>query len=149
MVPYEALYERPCRSRLCWVEPDEHVVMGPQIIEKTTKKILAIWDQLNTVQSRLKSYADLDQREVEYDLGDFVFLKVSPIHEVTRLIGIKGKLAPRYMGPFEIVEKVGEVAYRLNLPPQLGHVHNVFQVSVLKNYRHEPSHILPYTEIPL
>ena len=82
-----------------------------------------------------------------YDVGDFVFLKVSSMRKLTQF-GIKDKLAPIYVGPFEIVEKVGEVAYRLNLPPQLGHVHNVFHMSMLKKYTHNPSHVLPYLEIP-
>ena len=85
---------------------------------------------------------------MEYDIGDFVFLKASPMHGVTRF-GIKGKLAPRYMRPFEIVEKIGEVSYRLNLPPKLGHIHNIFQVFMLKKYTRDPSYVFPYADIPL
>ena len=62
---------------------------------------------------------------------------------------VKGKLAPRYVGPFEIVRKNDEVAYYLNLPLQLGHVHNVFHVSMLKKYKRDPSNLLPYVDIPL
>ena len=114
----------------------------------TTEKIRAVRDRLKVMQSCQKSYADLKRREVEYDISDFVFLKVFSMRGVTRF-GIKGKLAPRYVGPFEIVEKIGEVAYRLNLSLQLGHVHDVFYVSMLKNYTSDPSHVLPYTGIPL
>ena len=115
MAPYEALYGRPCRSPLCWAEPDERVTIGPQIIASTTEKIRGIQERLKVVQSRQKSYADLHRREVEFDVGDYVFLKVTPMRGVTRF-GVKGKLAPRYVGPFEVIERIGEVAYRLNLP---------------------------------
>ena len=121
---------------------------GPQVIKETTKKIHVIRDRLKAVQSRQKKYVDLHRREVEYNVGDFVFLKVSPMHGVTRF-GIKGKLAPRYVGPFEITKRVSDVAYHLNLPPQLSHVQDVFHVSMLKKYTYNSSHVLPYAEIPL
>ena len=85
---------------------------------------------------------------MEFNVGDYVFLKVSSMRGVTRF-GVKGKLAPRYVGPFMIVERIGDVAYRLNLPPQLSHVYDVLHVSMLKNYTPDPSHVLPYVEIPL
>ena len=84
---------------------------------------------------------------MKFDLGDYVFLKVSPMHGVTQF-SIKGKLAPRYIGPFEIVERVGDVAYRLNSPSQLGHIH-IFLVSMLKKYIQDSSYVLPYAKIPL
>ncbi|KAL5838964.1 hypothetical protein ACOSQ4_011572 [Xanthoceras sorbifolium] len=148
MAPYEALYGRPCRSPSCWAELDERITIGPEIIEETTSKVRIIQERLKVVQSRQKSYADLHRREVEYEIGDYVFLKVTPMRGVTRF-GVKGKLAPRYIGPFEIIERVGQVAYRLNLPAQLGHVHNVFHVSMLRKYTADPSHIVPHSEIPL
>ena len=82
MAPYKALYGRPCRSPLCWAEPDERVTIGPQIIASTTEKIRGIQERLKVVQSRQKSYADLHQREVEFDVGDYVFLKVTPMRGV-------------------------------------------------------------------
>ena len=85
---------------------------------------------------------------MEFNFGDYVFLKVSPMRGVTRF-GIKGKLAPRYVGPFMIVERIGDVAYRLDLPPQLSHVYDVFHVLMLKKYTPDPSHVLPYAEISL
>ena len=115
MALYKALYGRPCRMPLCWAEPEERVTMSPQSIVGTTKKNWAIQDRLKVVWSHQKSYADLKRREAEYDVGDFVFLKVPPMQGVTRF-GIKGKLAPRCMGPLEIVEKIGGIAYHLNLP---------------------------------
>ena len=89
------------------------------------------------VQSCQKKYVDLHSREVNYDINDFVFLKVSLIRGVTRF-SIKGRLAPRYVGQFEITKKVGNVAYHLRLPPQLGHVYDVFHGSMLKKYTHDP-----------
>ena len=85
---------------------------------------------------------------MEYNFGDYIFLKVSPMRGVTRF-SIKGKLAPRYVGSFEIVERINNVSYRLNLPPQLSHVHDVFHVSMPKKYMPNPLHILSYEEIPL
>ncbi|KAL5801658.1 hypothetical protein ACOSQ3_033290 [Xanthoceras sorbifolium] len=93
MAPYEALYGRPCRSPSCWAELDERITIGPEIIEETTSKVRSIQERLKVVQSRQKSYADLHRREVEYEIGDYVFLKVTPMRGVTRF-GVKGKLAP-------------------------------------------------------
>ena len=107
----------------------------------------SLWDWLKIVQSYQKSYVDLNWREVEYDVSEFVFPKVSLISGVIPF-GIKGKLVPRYMGLFEVIERIGEVTYRLNLPLQLGHVHNVFHLSILKKYACNPSHVLPYANIP-
>ena len=122
--------------------------MGPQFVEETTEKIRAIQDRLKVVQSHQKSYVDLHRWEVEFNVGDYAFLKVSPMCGVTRF-GIKGKLAPRYVRPFMIIERIDDVAYRLNLLPQLSHVHDVFHASILKKYTPDPSHILPCAEIPL
>ncbi|PON67922.1 hypothetical protein PanWU01x14_099190, partial [Parasponia andersonii] len=93
-------------------------------------------------------YADPKRRDVEFDTSDSVFLKVTPRCGVTRF-GVKGKLAPRYIGPFEIAERIGPVAYRLNLPAQLGHVHNVFHVSILKKYMPDPSHVIQYVHVQI
>nr|GFC64965.1 hypothetical protein [Tanacetum cinerariifolium] len=83
------------------------------------------------------------QRALEFKPGDRVFLKVSPCEGVRRF-GLKGKLSPRFIGPFEILDRVGEVSYRLALPPQLSHVHNVFDVSLLRGYNYHPCHVVQY-----
>ena len=147
MTPYEALYRRLCRSLLYWVEPNEHVTMGPQIIEETTKMVHAICKRLKAVQSRQKSYANMHQMEVEFNVGDYVFLKVSPMGGVTRF-GIKGKLELRYIRWFEIIKRIDDVANRLNLPPQLDHVHDIFHVNMPKKYTLDLSYVLSYKKSP-
>ncbi|KAL4346362.1 hypothetical protein GQ457_17G000110 [Hibiscus cannabinus] len=116
--------------------------------EGTTEKVKLICDRLKTASDRQKSYVDLKRREIEYVVGDRVFLKVSPWKKVMRF-GRKGKLSPRYIGPYEIVERVGSVAYRLLLPPELERIHDVFHVSMLRKYRSDPSHVMPVEEIEL
>ena len=115
MAPYEALYGRPCRSPKCWLEAGESSLFGPEIVLETTKKIQLIQERLRKAQSRQKSYADRRRRPLEFKEGDYVFLKVSPKKGVFRF-GKKGKLAPRYIGPFEVIKVVGKVAYQLRLP---------------------------------
>ena len=143
MAPYEALYGRKCRSPLCWDEVGESRLVGPEIIQITTEKIRLIRERIQTAQSRQKSYADRRRRDLEFAVGDHVFLKVSPWKGITRF-GHKGKLSPRYIGPFEILERVGLVAYRIALPPALSKIHNVFHVSSLRKYIPDPSHILDF-----
>nr|GFB40249.1 hypothetical protein [Tanacetum cinerariifolium] len=94
-------------------------------------------------RTRQKSYADKHRRSLEFQPSDHVFLKVSPIRRVRRF-GIKGKLSPYFIRPFEILDRVGEVSYRLALPPQLSHVHNVFHVSLLRGYKYHPLHVISY-----
>nr|CAD1833852.1 unnamed protein product [Ananas comosus var. bracteatus] len=99
-------------------------------------------------KSRQKSYADRRRRDLEFQIGDHVFLKVSPTRGIRRF-GIWGKLSPRYIGPYEVLERVGPIAYRLALPPNLSGVHNVFYVSVLRKYIHDPAHVLDATLLEL
>ena len=101
-----------------------------------------------TSQSRQKSYADPKRMNVEFQVGDYVFLRVSPWKGVRRF-GKKGKLSPRFVGPFEILERIGKVAYRLALPPALSSVHNVFHVSALRRYVSDVNHILSYEDLEL
>ena len=107
--------------------------MGPEVIQQTVEKVKIIWERLKAAQDRQKRWADLDRRPLEFEVGDFVFLKISPTKGVIRF-GSRGKLSPRFIGPFEILERVGEVAYRLALPPSLDGVHEVFHVSQLRKY---------------
>ncbi|GJZ44244.1 putative reverse transcriptase domain-containing protein [Tanacetum coccineum] len=129
--PFEALYGRKCRSPVIWTEVGESQLIRPEIVQETTEKIVQIRERLKTARSRQKSYADKRRKPLEFQVGDRVLLKVSPWKGVVRF-GKKGKLAPRYVGPFEIVERVGPVAYRLKLPQELSCVHDTFHVSNLK-----------------
>ncbi|KAK8265180.1 hypothetical protein V6Z11_D12G161800 [Gossypium hirsutum] len=107
-----------------------------------------IRDSLKSASDRQKSYADLKRKDIEFQIGDKVFLKVSPWKKILRF-GRKGKLSPRFIGPYEITERVGSVAYRLMLPPELEKIHNVFHVSMLRRYRSDPSHVISPTEIEI
>jgi len=148
MAPYEALYGRPCRSPVCWTETGEASLLGPQLVQETTEKVKLIKQRLVTAQSRQKSYADKRRRPLEFEVGDYVFLKVKPRHSIVRS-GNKGKLAPRYIGPFEVTQRVGSVSYRLGLPPSLQRIHNVFHVSMLRKYVPDPSHVVPTEELEI
>ncbi|KAB2632511.1 S ribonuclease [Pyrus ussuriensis x Pyrus communis] len=142
MAPFEALYGRACRTPLCWSEVGERVLVGPEIVEETTQNVQVIKSNLKAAQDRQKSLADRRATDRTYEVGDWVFLKLSPWRGVVRF-GKKGKLSPRYIGPYVVTERVGEVAYRLELPPELARVHNVFHVSMLRHYVADPSHVIP------
>ncbi|GJV63365.1 putative reverse transcriptase domain-containing protein [Tanacetum coccineum] len=126
--PFEALYGRKCRSPVCWTEVGEAQILGPELIQETTEKIIQIKQRMQAAHDRQKSYADLKRKPMEFQVGDKVMLKVSPWKGVVRF-GKRGKLNPRYVGPFKVLEKVGEVAYKLELPKELSRVHNTFHVS--------------------
>ena len=143
MTPFEALYGRKCRIPICWEEIGVRSFYGPSIISETSEKVKLIHDRLKVSRSRQKSYADLRRRDLQFQKGDSVFLKVSPVSGTMRF-GHKGKLERRYIGPFEISHRVGEVAYRLKLPGQLSRIHNAFHVSMLRKYIFSPSHVPPY-----
>ncbi|GJR44839.1 putative reverse transcriptase domain-containing protein [Tanacetum coccineum] len=121
--PFEALYGRKCRSPIMWAEVGEGQLIGPELVQETTEKISQIKDRLKAARDRQKSYADKRRKPLEFSVGDYVLLKVSPWKGVVRF-GKKGKLAPRFVGPFEIIEKVGPVAYQLDLPEELNDVHD-------------------------
>ncbi|GJQ91438.1 reverse transcriptase domain-containing protein [Tanacetum coccineum] len=116
--PFEALYGRKCRSPVCWTEVGEAQILGPELIQETTEKIIQIKQRMQAARDRQKSYADLKRKPMEFQVGDKVMLKVSPWKGVVRF-GKRGKLNPRYVGPFKVIERVGEVAYKLELPEEL------------------------------
>ncbi|GJU47799.1 putative reverse transcriptase domain-containing protein, partial [Tanacetum coccineum] len=129
--PFEALYGRKCRSPICWAEVGDSQLTGPEIIHETTERIVQIKSHIQAARDRQKSYADVRRKPLEFQVGDKVMLKVSPWKGVIRF-GKRGKLNPRYIGPFKIIAKVGTVAYRLELPEKLSRVHSTFHVSKLK-----------------
>ena len=140
MTPFEALYGRKYRSLICWTKVGDGRLLGPQIVQETTEKIVLIQQQIRTIQSHQKSYANKSRIYLEFLQGDHVFLKVSPIRGIIHF-GMKGKLNSHYIGPFDILENMGQVAYHLALPPELANIHNVFPVSILEKYVFNPSHV--------
>nr|GEY35092.1 putative reverse transcriptase domain, ribonuclease H-like domain, aspartic peptidase domain protein [Tanacetum cinerariifolium] len=140
--PCEALYGRKCRSPVCWAEVGEAQLTGPELIQETTKNIILIKQRIQAAQDRQKSYADLKQKPIEFEVGDRVMLKVSHWKGVVRF-GKRGNLNPRYVGPFKVLAKVGKVAYKLELFQELSKVHHTFHVSNLKRcFTDEPSVML-------
>jgi hypothetical protein len=142
MSPFQALYGRSCRTPLQWDQPGEKQVSGPDILLEAEKNIVMVRENLKIAQSRQRSYADTRRRELSFEVGDFVYLKVSPIIGVRRL-GVKGKLAPQYVGPYHILIKRREVDYQLSLPEELSTAHDVFHVSQLKKFLRVPEEQLP------
>nr|GEV00236.1 putative reverse transcriptase domain-containing protein [Tanacetum cinerariifolium] len=132
--PFEALYGGKCHSPVCWTEVGEAQILGPELIQETTKKIVQIKQRIQAARNRQKSYADLKRKPMEFQVEDKVMLKVSPWKGVVRF-GKRGKLNPRYVGPFKVLEKIGKVAYKLELPKELSRVHNTFHVSNLNKCR--------------
>jgi hypothetical protein len=128
MSPFQALYGRSCRTPLQWDQPGEKQVFGPDILLEAEENIKMVRENLKTAQSKQRSYADTRRRELSFEVEDFVYLKVSPIRGVRRF-GVKSKLASRYVGPYQILAKRGEVAYQLSLLEGLSAVHDVFHVS--------------------
>ena len=124
----------------------ESSITGPDLIRDTLEKVSWIRQRLLTAQSRQKSYADVRRRPLEFEVGDHVFLKVMPKRGVVRF-GKRGKLSPRFIGPFEILERVGTVAYRLALSPSMSGVHEVFHVSMLRKYTPDPAHVVDWGQI--
>ncbi|GKC22972.1 putative reverse transcriptase domain-containing protein [Tanacetum coccineum] len=145
---FEALYERKCRSPICWSEVGDSQLTGPELIRETTKKIIQIKNRLLPARSQQKSYADVRRKPMEFNVGDMVMLKVSPWKGVIRF-GKRGKLSPRYVGPFKIIERIGPVAYRLELPEKLCGIHNTFHVSNLKKCLADENLVIPLEEIQL
>ncbi|GJW87099.1 putative reverse transcriptase domain-containing protein [Tanacetum coccineum] len=136
--PFEALYGRKCHSPILWAEVGEGQLIGPELVQETTEKISQIKDRLKVARDRQKSYADKRRKPLEFSVGEYVLLKVSHWKGVVRF-GKKGKLAPRFVGPFEITKRIGLVAYRLRLPEELNGVHDTFHVSNLKKCLADPT----------
>ncbi|GJT02390.1 putative reverse transcriptase domain-containing protein [Tanacetum coccineum] len=129
--PFEALYGRKCRSPILWAEIGESSLIGPELIQETTDKVVLIKEKLKAARDRQKCYADNRRKPLEFEVGDRVMLKVSPWKGVIHFRK-KGRLGPRYVGPFDILKRIGPIAYRLRLPEELSGVHDAFHVSNLK-----------------
>ncbi|XP_070025559.1 uncharacterized protein [Nicotiana sylvestris] len=146
MAPFKALYGRRCRSPIGWFEVGEAELLGTDLVHQTMEKVKIIQGRMKAAQSHQKSYADVRQKELEFQVDDWVFLKVYPMKGVMRF-GKKGKLSPRYVGPYRIAQRIGQVTYRLELPLEMSLVHPVFHVSMLKKVVGDPSAIVPIETI--
>jgi hypothetical protein len=131
---------------LHWDQPGERQVFGPDILLEAEENIRMVRENLKTSQSRQRSYADTRRRELSFEIGDYVYLKVSPIKGIKRF-GVKGKLAPRYIGLYQIRARRGEVAYQLSLPESRSAMHDVFHVSQLKKCLRVPEEQLPTEDL--
>ncbi|GJT15034.1 putative reverse transcriptase domain-containing protein [Tanacetum coccineum] len=145
---FEALHGRKYRSPVLWAEIKESSLIGLELVQDMTDKVVLIKEKLKATRDRQKSYADNRRKPLEFEVGDQVLLKVLPWKGVMRL-GKKGKLAPRYVGPFEILERIGPVAYRLRLPIELSEVHDTFHVSNLKKCLADATLHVPLDEIKI
>lgn len=159
MAPFEALFGRRYRSPIGWFVVRETELIGPDLVHPAMEKVKIIKERLKTAQSCQKSYSDIRRRDLEFKEDDWVFLKVSPMKGIMRF-GKKGKLSPRYAGPYRIIQRISQVAYKLKLPPEMSLVHPVFHVSMLKKVVGDPSTIvlveiievneeLSYEEVPV
>ena len=148
MAPYEMLYGRKCRTPICWGEVGHRSICGTELIMKTVEKVETVRERLKSAQDRQKSYADKRRRPIEFNVGDKVMLKVSPWKGVMRFRK-RGKLSPRFIGPFKIIARIGKVAYRLELPEELSRIHNTFHVSHLRKCLADDALYVPLEEIEL
>jgi hypothetical protein len=146
MAPFEALYGRKCRTPLYWNQTRESQVFGPEILQAVESQVQIVRENMKTAQSRQKSYTDNRRRELIFEVGDFIYLKVSPMRGMRRF-KVKGKLSPHYIGPFKILERKGEVAYQLELPDSVSDVHDVFHVSQHKKCLNVLEEQLPMEEL--
>jgi hypothetical protein len=146
MAPFKMLYRCRCQTPLFWNETGEQKVFGPDILQEAEKQVHMVRENLRVTQSRQKSYADHRRRELNFEVRDFVYLKVSPLSGL-RCFKVRGNLAPRFIGPFRILKKRGEVAYQLELLPQLSDVHDVFHVSQLKKCLHVLEEKIPMEDL--
>ena len=118
MAPFEALYGCKCRTPVSWNRLEDRIIVRPEMLQEMEEQVLQIWQRLKEENDRQKSYADAKRTPREFLLGDKVLLRVKP-QKSTIKFGKNAKLALRYVGPFEVLEVVNPVAYRIALPPAL------------------------------
>ncbi|KAI3762516.1 hypothetical protein L1987_52946 [Smallanthus sonchifolius] len=146
MPPFEMLYGRKCRTPVCWGEIGQKDFASLEVVKATSEKFDQIKARMKAAKDRQKSYADKRRRELEFQVGDMVLLKVSPWKGIIRFRK-RGKLSPRFVGPFKILARVGQVAYRLDLPVELSGIHPTFHVSHLRKCLADDTAHIPYDEI--
>jgi hypothetical protein len=148
MAPFEALYGRQCRTPLNWIEPGEKAIFGSDIVVETEATVHRTQENLKVAKLRQESYANKRRRPLQFDAGDHMYLNVSSMKGVKRF-GVTRKLSPRYIGLFQILEKCGKVAYKLELQPSLARVHDIFHVSQLKKCLKAPVDVVLPEVAPL
>ena len=145
MSPFDALYGRRCKTLVSWDNPTDRIVVGPELLKEMEDQMLKIKQNLKVAQDRHKSYVDKNRIHREFKVGDHVFLKEKANRSSLKL-GIYAKLAARFCGPFEILERIGLVSYMIALPASMS-VHNVFHVSLLKKYILDANHVVDWNVI--
>lgn len=129
MAPFEALYGKKFRTPLNWSDTGESKLFGPDTLREAEEQVQLIRERLKTAQCRQKSYVDPKRRDVTFSIRDYAYLRVTPLKGM-QCFHVKGKLAPRYIGPFKIISRRGEVSYQLELPQELSDYHDVFHISL-------------------
>ncbi|XP_050888584.1 uncharacterized protein LOC127093714 [Lathyrus oleraceus] len=146
MTPFEALYGRRCRTPLCWHEYGESVVLRPKIVQQTIEKVKLIREKTKASQSRKNNYHDKRRKDLEFQEGGHIFLRVTPVAGVGRALKSR-KLTPRFIGLYQISRRVVLVAYRVAFPPNLSNLHDGFHVSQLQKYVPDLSHMIPMDDV--
>ncbi|KAK8928937.1 hypothetical protein KSP39_PZI017240 [Platanthera zijinensis] len=148
MTPYEALYGRRCRTPMSWIEAGDTKLLGKEVVADASELVRTIQERMKVAQDRQSKYFNARHRHVEFTVGDWVYLKIKPFKGVSRIRRLK-KLSPRFLGPFKVIERVGEAAYRLALSTELSGLHDVFYVSVLRKALLEASVVIEPTAVPV
>eukprot|EP00253_Pinus_taeda_P036268 PITA_36268 len=143
--PFEVLYGRKCRTPSSWGGPEDKLSLGPEMLKEMEDMVKKVCANLKAAQDRQKIFADRKRRFKEYQIGDHVFVRIQARRSTLQWSGC-AKLAPRYFGPFQILARVGPVAYQLALLSHI-RIHNVFHVSVLKKYVYDPKHVIKWQDV--
>ena len=144
MSHFEILYGRKCNTSISWSSPVDRLMLGPDLLKDMELTVKLVQQNLKVSQDRKKSYADLKRAPREFQVGEHVYIKINPKKRSLRL-GKYSKLTSRYCGPFEILAKVGSVAYQLAIPPTVGVL--PLHVSILNKYIHDATHLIDWNVI--
>eukprot|EP00253_Pinus_taeda_P023292 PITA_23292 len=145
MSPFEVLYRWKCRTPSSWGGPEDKLVLGPEMLKEMEEMVKKVRANLKVAQDRQKSYADRKRNFKEFQVGEHVYVRIRAKKSTLQWSGCT-KLAPRFCGPFQILARIGPVAYQLALPSHI-RVHNVFHVSILKKYIYDPKQIISWQDI--
>ena len=146
MTPYQGFYGHKCRTPSCCLEAGENHFMGPKIVHQTAVKLRVIRDRMLAAQDHQKSFGDKKRRLMTFDVGDSALLKVSPWKGII-IFGKRWKLSPRFIRPFKVLQRIGNQAYKLDLPEDLDGIHNTLHVCYLMKFTREVPNIILLTEL--